>query len=94
MNLSRIEQETIIIFNEAEPTAAIQTYNGRLQRRLEQLHAERPETVSRDYNGDYIIPKGWIRINPGRLLSEEQRDKQSKRMKQMRQTQLKSMSAE
>ena len=26
--LSRIEQETIILFNEAEPTASIYTYNG------------------------------------------------------------------
>ena len=29
-NLSRIEQETVILFNEAEPTATIETHNGRL----------------------------------------------------------------
>ena len=81
MNLSRLEQETIIIFNEAEPTAAIQTYNGRLQRRLEQLHAERPDTVSRDYNGDYIIPKGWIKINPKRILSDEERQRLAERLR-------------
>ena len=94
MTRSRLEQETIILFNEEENSATIQVYNGRLRRRLEQLHSERPGEVSRDYNGDYIIPKGWIKINPGQILSAEARDKLSKSMKQMRQAQLESQRAE
>ena len=34
-NLSRIEQETVILFNEAESTATIETHNGRLKRKLD-----------------------------------------------------------
>lgn len=79
MKLSRLEQETIIIFNEEEPTATIQTYNGRLKRRLEQIKQNRPNEVSHDYNGDYIIPKGWIKINPKVVLSDEERAKRAER---------------
>ena len=61
MALSRIEQETIISFNEAEPTASVYAHNGRLRRRLEQLERDRPDEVSRDHAGDFVIPKGWIR---------------------------------
>lgn len=32
MELSRLEQETIILFNEAEPTAEIYTHNKKLGR--------------------------------------------------------------
>lgn len=42
MSISRLEQETIINFNEAEPTASIYTHNGALKRRLEKLAKERP----------------------------------------------------
>jgi len=87
MSLSRIEQETIIIFNEAESTACIQVHNGRIRRRLEQIHAERPEDVSIDHDGDYIIPKSWIKINPSIALTEEQRTRRSEHMKRVRQAQ-------
>jgi len=56
MNLSRIEQETIFVFNEAESTATVQVYNAKLRRRLEQLERDRPDDVKHDYNGDFIIP--------------------------------------
>ena len=81
MSLSRIEQETIIIFNEAESTACIQVHNGRIRRRLEQIHAERPEDVSIDHDGDYIIPKSWIKINPKRIVTEEERQRMAQNFK-------------
>ena len=65
MALSKLEQETIINFNEAETAATVSARNGRIRRRLEQLERDRPGEVNRDYNGDFLIPKGWIRINPG-----------------------------
>ena len=34
MELSRLEQETIILFNEAEPTAEIYTHNKKLREKL------------------------------------------------------------
>lgn len=72
MSLTNLEKETIILFNEAEPTASIQIHNPRLRRRLEQIHAARPSEVAIDYNGDYLIPKSWIKINPKRILTEKQ----------------------
>lgn len=42
MNLSRQEQETIIIFNEAEQEATVYTHNKALQIRLDGFCAENP----------------------------------------------------
>ena len=87
MSISRLEQETIINFNEAEALAGVAVYNGRLRRRLEQLILDRPDEVSRDHNGDYLIPKSWIKINPSLKLSEEQLAKKREAMKRVRRTQ-------
>lgn len=84
MALSRLEQETIINFNEAEATAGVYTHNGRLKRRLEQLERDRPDDVSRDHNGDFLIPKGWVKINPPRILSEAERERLAKQIKRAR----------
>ena len=42
MSISRLEQETIIGFNEAEATASVYTHNGALKRKLAR---ERPADV-------------------------------------------------
>lgn len=86
MNLSNFERETIIIFNEAEPNAVIQVHNNRIRRRLEQIEAERPDEVSHDHNGDFVIPKGWIKINPShkRELTDEQREQMGRRLLEAR----------
>ena len=47
MSISRLEQETVINFNEAEPTATIYTHNGALTRKLEALADQRPEEAKR-----------------------------------------------
>ena len=36
------EKETTIVFDEKDKVAHIQTYNGRLQRRLAKIHEEHP----------------------------------------------------
>lgn len=82
MNLTSIEKETIIVFNEAESEAAVQTYNGKLTRRLEQLERDRPDEVSRDHQGDYVIPKTWIKINPTRIMTDEQREQLAERARE------------
>lgn len=90
MNLSRLEQETIITFNEAESFAEVFTHNGRLKRRLAELLEKRPEDV--EYRGEdygsqrYRVPKKWIKINPGytRNLSEEEKEEIQQRMKDAR----------
>ena len=89
--MTRIEQETIINFNEAEDFADVYTYNPRLLRRLDELSRERPGDVQLQRagckNASYRVPKGWIRINPSRIgirLTEEQRQERAERLRQAR----------
>ncbi|WP_294457091.1 hypothetical protein [uncultured Allofournierella sp.] len=79
MSISRLEQETIINFNEAEPMATIYTHNGALKRKLAKLAKERPADVrhSRSFPEgaeEYVVPKRWVRVNASRILSEAQRE--------------------
>lgn len=45
MKLSRIEQETIILYNEAEATAGVFTYDSKLLGKLERLAEKYPEQI-------------------------------------------------
>ena len=76
--LSASERETIILFNEAEATAEIDTHNAAMKRRLEAVRRGHPEDmtiVHRDgYADTYIFPKKWIKIIPPRRASEKQRE--------------------
>ncbi|MDO4175652.1 MAG: immunoglobulin [Eubacteriales bacterium] len=78
MALTKHERETIICFNESEPTAEIFTYNKRLRRELAALTWDRPDDVLciRANSADsctYSIPKRWVKIRPTRVLSAENR---------------------
>ena len=78
MRLSRLELETIINYNMEEKTANIFTHDAALIRRLEKLCSERPGECVPGYNQNeprgraYDIPKKWVKINPTRILTEEQ----------------------
>ena len=95
MKLSKLEQETIITFNEAEDFAEVYTHNGRLRKRLAELAAARADDVQ--YRGadhgsvSYRVPKKWIKVNPTYKLemSEERKQELSERMKSIRVSQLK-----
>ena len=87
MRLTNLERETIILFNEAEGAASVYTFNGRIKKRLEELHIQHKTDVSlQRADGDsvtYKLPKSWIRINAPRKvkpLSEEQKAKLLKRL--------------
>ena len=74
MKLTRVEQETIITFNEEERTAGVYTHNAALRRKLDALAADRPEECRVERVGrEYIVPKGWIKVKPPRVMSEKQR---------------------
>lgn len=78
MKLSKIEQETIILFNEAEATASIYTHNAALCRQLSRLCGDYPEQVRQTgdngYGGlSFELPKKWVRITPPRILTPAQR---------------------
>lgn len=47
MHIPKIEQETIITFNEAEKTASVYTMNAALIRKLEGLTERRPDDARR-----------------------------------------------
>ena len=84
MSLSRVEQDTIIRFDEAEATASVYTYNGALKRKLSGLCATRP-TEARQIKDDgrggltFEVPKRWIKINASRILTEEQKKERAER---------------
>lgn len=77
------ERETIINFNEGEDVANVFTCNKALQHRLEQLAQERPEecslTDTHPIRGavEYCIPQAWVKINPTRILSEDEKERRS-----------------
>ena len=78
MRLTKYEQETIILFNESESTAAVYTYNTGLQNTLNSLYQSHPEQVTQTgdngYGGlTYSLPKKWVKIAPPRVLSEAQK---------------------
>lgn len=81
MQLSRYEKETVINFNEEEKTATVYTHNVALQHKLARIAESRPgECVPQGacHEGQaqtYVVPKKWIKVNPSRLLTEEQKEK-------------------
>lgn len=69
------EKETIILFNEAEPTARIETFNGRIIREAEKASTRSEDVVCEeraDSYGVYTMPKTYIKIRAPRPLSEAQ----------------------
>lgn len=83
MNYSRLEQETVINFNEEEPSARIYTFNRALQTKLQRLASDHPEDCQLDPdqrltgNGAaaFIVPKRWVKVAPPRTrnLTDEQK---------------------
>lgn len=91
--MTRLEQETIINFNEAEAAATIYTHNAALCRKLEALADQRPEEAKRgrsfpDGGREYTIPKRWVKVNAGPILTEEERERRRERAKATRKAQL------
>ena len=87
--LSRYEQETVINFNEGEERAIIDTFNGRLIRKLESISKQRPEDIEvlrapGENGAAYSFPKSWIKINTPRVMSDEMRDRACQRLRPLR----------
>ena len=87
--LSRYEQETVINFNEGEERAIIDTFNGRLIRKLESILKQRPEDIEvlrapGENGAAYSFPKSWIKINTPRVMSDEMRDRACQRLRALR----------
>lgn len=88
--LNNFEKETSILYNEAESTAEICTYNRALRNKLEKLKVEYPDEciecigLGRDDLCKYTVPKKWIKVSPPKKISEEQRQAAAERLKKYR----------
>lgn len=91
--LSRLEQETIIIFNEAEDAAEVATYNKSIINRLQGYIDEGEEGITmRRQNSDggctFVLPKKWVMNGirrPKRVnMTPEQRAAAAERLKMAR----------
>ena len=90
MGLSKLEQETIIVYNNAEENAHIYTCRSSLINKLQRYANEFPDKVkciAEELNNaghresaSFIFPKKYIslRTPKTRQLSEEQRERMSK----------------
>lgn len=79
MNLSSIEQETIINYNQGEAEATVFTYDKALIRKLERLREKNPavELLREEKTGakEYRFPKRWLKVVPPRELSAEEKER-------------------
>ena len=78
MNLSPVERETIIVFNEGEMTAIVDTCNKALQKRMDDYCAKSPDCklLRKDEHGrKYQCPKSWVKVHFPRQYTQEQREK-------------------
>lgn len=84
--LTRYEKETIILFNEADKEAIVETYRKPLIRCLFN-HAEKyPELFHLEEDiGDggykFIVPKKYVTVRSPRKMSDEQKQKNADRLK-------------
>ena len=88
--LSLYERETIINYNEAEPSANIYTHNVALRNKLLKLSQTETDLRMIHLGADMIeveVPKKWIRVNPPRKLSEQTRLELKERMLALRESQ-------
>jgi len=78
MELSKLERESITLWNEAEEDAEIYTYNPALQRQLLELCRTRPDQVRQTASNGwgaltFVLPKKWLKVSPPRVLSPAQK---------------------
>jgi len=71
MQLTNIERETIINFNEAERTASVYTCNEALKRQLLDLCRSRPDQVRQTADNGrggltFELPKKWLKVSSPR----------------------------
>ena len=85
MHLTNFEKETIILFNEAEDTAEVETFNARLLgqlRKVENCEDVVCEKSEKGY-GVYVVPKTMIKIRAPKQLSEKEKERARNQAKEM-----------
>ena len=85
--LTKYEKETIVLFNEGEDAAHIQTYNAGLRNRLETFSKKYPDLCRLEKTHEqggvsYVLDKSRLSIRLQPPYSEERRRKASENAKQ------------
>lgn len=85
------EYENAIEFLDGQKTAAVTLHDRRLRNRILKLAEERPDEVAvicrpEENNGFLFahIPVKWLRIQPPKQMSEEQRERAKERLARVR----------
>ena len=84
MKRDRYEEETIVLYNNAEQTASVYTHDPKLKEKLKRLSVKHPQRIiyiTENENGGvtYVVPKKCVQIREP--VSEEQRKAASERAK-------------
>ena len=85
--LTKYEKETIVLFNEGEDAAHIQTYNAGLRNRLETFSKKHPDLCRLEKTHEqggvsYVLDKSRLSIRMQPQYSEERRRKTSENANQ------------
>lgn len=79
MKLTKIEQETIILYNQAEGSADVYTHDPTLLSKLERLAESHPKQVKRNDEHSFTVPKRCVSVREP--YSEARRAAASQRAK-------------
>lgn len=83
--LARVEQETIILFNVAEPNATVYTRDRAVMRKMDALVTEFPEIYKcikvSDIDKTYSMPKEYVSYRKPRKIPEDVKTKRREIMK-------------
>lgn len=92
MKLSKIEQETIVLFNESDADAEVYTHNAKLKKKLEMAAKKNPTLyrlkMKNAYGGvTYIFPKKYLTMIFRDEITEENQAALAERLAKARATQ-------
>lgn len=77
MKLSLLEQETVLLYNQAESAAEVYTHDPKLMKKLEQLAEKYPEQIIKKDDHNFIVPKRCVSVRAP--YSEKRRKAASER---------------
>ena len=72
-----VEQETILLYNQAEPAAQVYTHDPKLMKKLNRLAGKHPEQIIKKDANNFIVPKRCVSIREP--YSEKRRKAASER---------------
>ena len=79
MKLSLVEQETILLYNQAEKTAEVYTHDPQLMGKLERLAKKHQDQITQKDTHNFIVPKRCVSVREP--YSAERRKAASERAK-------------